>query len=114
MSETGVESDPTPLRCKSLILENRTYSRSDAIKPSMSPWRFRGSESNEKRERRNDRSALRDDHLEIFTRHHHGGVAGLVHAHDQRVQIVVQLLLLRRIECCERLERGAVEGLEHI
>ena len=60
------------------------------------------------------RSTFGDDDLEIFAWHHHGGVAGPVHAYDQCVQVVVQFFLLRRLEGCERFQHRAIEGLEHV
>src|SRR4051812_38494012 len=59
-------------------------------------------------------SLLSDDDLEIFARHDHGAVAGTVHPHDQRVQVVVQLFLLGGLERRERLQYRAVIGLEHV
>src|SRR5271169_2053574 len=59
-------------------------------------------------------SPLGDHDLQIFAWHHHGAVTGLIHAHDECVQIVSEIFLGRRIQSRERLQNWAVEGLENL
>src|SRR5262245_50272859 len=55
-----------------------------------------------------------DHDLQIFARRHHGGVAGFVRAHDQRIQVVVEILLRGCIKRGECLQHRAIERLEDV
>src|SRR5579871_6871344 len=55
-----------------------------------------------------------DHHFEVFARYHHAGVARPVHADDQRVQVVAEVLPRRRVERRKSLEHRSVKGLEHV
>src|SRR5581483_5287925 len=59
------------------------------------------------RVRRSDESgpnSFPGDHdLEVFAGYDHGGIARLVHAHDQCVEVVVEVLLRGWVECREGL-----------
>ena len=56
-------------------------------------------------------SSLDDDDFEVLAGDGHGSVARAVRAHDQRVQIVMELLLFLRIERGECLEERLLPGV---
>ena len=59
-------------------------------------------------------SVLDHDHFKILAGHHHRRVSGAIHGCDQRQQVALQIVLVGAVERGERLEHGAVIGLEDV